>query len=125
MPEVRRHALSPARQRLVALLQDVRFGQIQDLLVRRGEPVFDPTPRVLRSIRLGQAADEPTERSSGNCLLRAEVIDMLAQLSELRDGIIRRIDVKHGLPISLVFEEVAHCAAGTSSALAAIAKGKR
>jgi len=38
-------ALSPARRRLVELMQEINYGRIERLEVRDGEPVFDP-PRT-------------------------------------------------------------------------------
>ena len=44
--------LSPARQALVRLCQDVNFGQILDLLVANAEPIWDPGPTILSEVRL-------------------------------------------------------------------------
>lgn len=104
MLTAKRTSLSRGRRRLVSLIQDVGFGQIQGLTVRKGEPVFEPMPRVLRSIRLGQPRGDSTEHPTGNFALKTEVADMLVRLSELRDGVVHRIDVKNGLPLSLVVE---------------------
>ncbi len=44
--------LSAARQKLVRLLQTVNYGQIQELLVRDGEPIYDPAPVVIIDAKL-------------------------------------------------------------------------
>ena len=44
-------ALSPARRRLVELMQEVNFGRIESLCVRDAEPLLEPAPRVLRDAR--------------------------------------------------------------------------
>ena len=98
-------SLSPTRQRLVALMQDVRFGQILDLVVRDGDPVFDPMPRVLRSVKLGGDGAARPEIRTADFALKTELIEMLRQLDQLRDGVVHRVDIKNGLPISLLIEE--------------------
>ena len=39
--------LSPARQALVRICQTVNYGEIQGLVVRDGEPIFEPAPVVV------------------------------------------------------------------------------
>jgi hypothetical protein len=47
MPNVvTKAALSPARRRLVELMQEINYGRIERLEVRDGEPVFDPCSRT-------------------------------------------------------------------------------
>jgi len=51
---VTKAALSPARRRLVELMQEINYGRIERLEVRDGEPVFDPPPIVLRLFLFGK-----------------------------------------------------------------------
>jgi hypothetical protein len=44
--------LSAPRQALVRLCQRIGFGRIEDLEVRRGEPLFQPAPTVFFDVRL-------------------------------------------------------------------------
>lgn len=37
-------SLTPARRRLLELMQEINFGRIEGLAVRGGEPVLDPPP---------------------------------------------------------------------------------
>ena len=49
MPNVEtKEALSPARKRLIELMQEINYGRIEELQIRDGEPVFNPPPTVLR-----------------------------------------------------------------------------
>jgi len=43
--DVTKAALTPARKRLVELMQEVNYGRIEELRVENGEPVFDPRPQ--------------------------------------------------------------------------------
>jgi len=45
-PNTRR--LSEGRRRLLEEMRDVGYGRIEHVVVRDGEPVFDPPPRRLR-----------------------------------------------------------------------------
>jgi hypothetical protein len=45
---VTKATLTPARKRLLELMQEINYGRIEKLHVRDGEPVFDPPPTVLR-----------------------------------------------------------------------------
>ena len=40
-------SLSPARRRLLRLMQQLNFGRIEQLTIRRGEPVLEPMPRLV------------------------------------------------------------------------------
>ena len=58
--EQRKRDLSPGRQRLVELMQQIQFGRIHDLPVRGGEPVFEPPPRAVKTVKIaGRNAPRP------------------------------------------------------------------
>lgn len=54
MKEIARNAattkqeLSPVRQQLLAQMQQLNFGRIEQLVIRGGEPVLDPEPVIVR-----------------------------------------------------------------------------
>ena len=91
-------SLSPPRQRLLELLQELNFGRIEGLRVRAGEPVLDPRPRVTREYKFG--ADNGPHREAGrfDCQLRNQVLDLMVLLDEVGDGTIAVLSIKHGLP---------------------------
>ena len=47
-------ALTPARRRLVEMMQETNFGRIERLEVRNGEPVLDPPPKAARQMVFGR-----------------------------------------------------------------------
>lgn len=96
--------LSPSRQRLVRLMQQVNFGRIESLLVVRGDPVFKPAPRTIQAIKLGGDNGPRQESALRDFRLAAEVLDMLERLNQLDDGRIERLDVRHGLPFFMEIE---------------------
>jgi hypothetical protein len=91
--------VSPARQRLARLLSYVQFGRVQNLHVRGGEPVFDPAPLVIRTLKLtGRPAVRPEPAPDQDGYLPGEVVDLLEHLARMGDGLVQRIEVVHGLP---------------------------
>jgi len=98
-------SLSSARKRLLELMQKVNFGRIQGLTVRNGEPVFDMPPRVVRMVKFAGENGPRPEAAHVDFVLKKEVDDLFAHLNSLDNGVIRSIEVKHGLPFSMEIEE--------------------
>ena len=51
-------SLSPSALRLVRLMQQLNFGRLEGLGIRKGEPTWDSPPRVVREVKFG-ADNEP------------------------------------------------------------------
>jgi hypothetical protein len=100
-------SLSPARQRLIELLQATNFGRIENLHVRNGEPVFDPPPRIVHEIKFGGENDPRRELTAADFPLKAQVIELFARCDQIGNGVIETLSVKHGLPFSMNVEGVA------------------
>lgn len=97
--------LSEPRRRLVRLMQRLLFGRIEDLLVRRGEPVFDPPPTTIREHKFGGENGPHPKVRADNFLLKDQVVDLFRQLDALGDGVIAVLEVKHGLPFRMLLSE--------------------
>jgi len=98
-------SLSHQQTRLIEVMQELNFGQVQDLVVRDGEPVFDPPPRVVREVKFGGENGPRPESAKGDFALKVQVRELLAQLEALGDGVVECIEVKHGLPFKMTVEE--------------------
>jgi hypothetical protein len=85
-------------------MQDVYFGRIEDLVVRNGEPVFDPSPRVVREIKIGGDNTIDPDRCGSDFLLKSQVRQFFLELLRLGDATIERVEVKHGLPFRVIVE---------------------
>jgi hypothetical protein len=94
-------ALSPARRRLINLFQQVNFGRIESLLIRDGEPVFDPPPRIVREVKFGGENGPRPESNRTDFQLKTQVIEIFSELDAIRDSMIDAIEVKHGLPFRM------------------------
>ena len=96
--------LSAARQKLVRLCQSTNFGYIEGLEIRSGEPVFNPAPVVFQEVKLDSANEPIAEMHLQDFELRIEVIRLMDELDQLRDGVVERIDVRYGIPRRAVVE---------------------
>ncbi len=99
--------LTPARRRLIDVMQRLGFGTIYDLIIHNGEPILDPSPRRVRTVKLcGENGPRP-EVNREDFTLKAEVRDLFAQFDSMKNGTILLLKVQHGLPITYEVEEVA------------------
>jgi hypothetical protein len=94
-------ALSESRKRLVELMQDLNFGRIEDLVVRRGEPVLEPPPRTVREVKFGGENGPRPERGAGDFVLKTQVVELFEHLDRLSSGTVEILEVKHGLPFRM------------------------
>jgi len=108
MPSVvTKAALTPARKRLVELMQEINFGRIEGLAVHDGEPMFDPLPKVVRKIKIGGENGPLRDEGKRDFVLKDKVREFFEHLAGLGNGTISRIEVQAGLPFSLEIEEPA------------------
>lgn len=97
-------ALTPARKRLVELMQKVNFGRILGLGLKDGDPILDPPPRVIREIKIGGENGPRHEIESDNFTLKSQALELFAHLDQLENGTVMMIDIKHGLPFLITVE---------------------
>jgi hypothetical protein len=86
-------------------MQALNFGRIEGLHVQGGEPDFTPLPRVIREVKFAGENGPRPESAKGDFLLKVEVRELFAQMEAMGDGVIRSIEVKHGLPFKMTVEE--------------------
>ncbi len=97
--------LSQSRQELVRSCQSVNFGQINDLSIRNGEPVWQcPIPAVLVDLRLDVEAKPRVEIAAADFALGVEVTRLMALLDKIENGEITKIEVRAGLPRRVTLE---------------------
>lgn len=99
-------SLTASRRRLVEVMQDLNHGHIEGLVVCDGEPVFEPSPRVIRDVKFCAENGPRQESAIEDFELKAQVRDLFAHLDALGNGTIRRLEVQRGLPFRMQVEEV-------------------
>ena len=100
-----KQSLSPSQRRLLGLMQRISFGRIEALVVRDGQPVFDPPPRVIREVKFGGENGPRPEVAKQDFALKAQVREFFEHLNELDNATIRSVEIKHGLPFKMTVEE--------------------
>lgn len=102
----RKSSLSPSQQKLLTEMQRINYGRIEGLPVRRGEPVMDPLPRIVREIKFSGENGPRPESAKADFALKTQVRELFAQLEALGDGVIPCIEIQRGLPFRMTVEEV-------------------
>ncbi len=100
-------SLPDSHQRLLELMQTINFGRIEDLLVSDGNPIFNPSPKVVQKVKLGGDNGPRPEAFCSDFLLKKQAIELIAAIKELGEGKVRSIDIKHGLPFAVEIERAA------------------
>jgi len=93
--------LSAQRRRLVELLQEIRFGEIEELLVFEGEPQLVPPPRTKQTVLLGRPFLPHPARDLADFALPQELIQLFALFDKRRSMRIIQLEVHDGLPRKL------------------------
>jgi hypothetical protein len=104
-PDPTKRSLSPARRRLVMLVQKQLFGTIHDLTVRAGEPVFDPHPRVVCRVKLGGHNTARPQAGAADFALKQEWVEFFDFLDACPGEVVLMVEVAHGLPLFFEFEQ--------------------
>jgi hypothetical protein len=101
---VLKSSLSKAQSDLVDLCQLHPFSRIECLLVRSGEPVFTPPPRIIQKLRMGGDNSARPESALPDFWLKRQTIELLETIAQLGEGEIRSIEIQHGLPFLVEIE---------------------
>ncbi len=94
-------ALTPARRRLVELMQEVNFGRIERLEVRDWEPVLDPPPGVVRQVVFGKANGANSRRATNSFALKKKVVELFEVFDRERSFLILELVIDNGLPVRM------------------------
>jgi len=99
-------SLSPARRQLLLRLQTINFGRIEDLRLQNGEPLLE-TATTVREIKFGGDNAPRPEADLTDFQLKAQIIELFSHFDRIRDGVVRLLEVKHGLPFKMNVEDAA------------------
>jgi len=94
--------LSPSRQRLVRILQQLNFGELQDVQVSAGEAVIEATFEVIVDLKLDAGSAPRQEQNLQDFELREELLRLFECLDDLKDGTIQRLEIRAGIPRRVV-----------------------
>jgi hypothetical protein len=97
--------LTGPRQRLVELMRRIKFGRIERLVIRGGEPVINPPPQIVREHKFGVSKPAQPHPQANASALKSEVVELFETLSNIQDGEVQALEVRHGLPFRLVITD--------------------
>ncbi len=98
-----KNELSVPQRKLLGLMQKVGYGRINNLTVEKGEPVLSTDSSIERDLKLG--ANDYFPKAGEDFVLKKKMAEFFDQLTEIKDGFIRKIEIRGGLPILLQIEE--------------------
>lgn len=102
-----KRSLPASYKRLLEAMQQLNFGRIEHLEICKGEPVFDPPPRIVKDIKIGGENSARPELEMEDFLLKAPVIEFFEHLGRLGDVRVALIEIRYGHPFRLLIEQPA------------------
>lgn len=97
--ESRKRQLSPARQALLEVLQEIHYGEILNLQVVDGEPILDPSPEIFKDRVLGKDNGPHPARGRADFSLKNEVLGLFEMFDREQNIAVYRVVVQAGLPL--------------------------
>ena len=97
--------LSPTERSFVTLLQQLGFGHLESVKIRRGALVLDPGPTVVKVMKFGAADSQPPTDGSAAFELKKAMTELVEYIRGVDYGEIRCLEVRHGLPFSMEVEQ--------------------
>jgi len=91
--------LSAEERSLLALIQRVQFGRIEQLHVIDGGPIFQPSPRLVITRKLNELVEPPEVRPYCEYALKQEFRHLFDQLRSAKRIVVRRIEIRNCTPI--------------------------
>lgn len=99
--------LSPGRQRLILLCQQLNFGRVCELRIENGEPLFEPPPSVVHDWKLDGDCGSRAEITFSDFALKQQHQRLLEAIDAVGDGMLDEIHIRSGLPCRLIFSRKA------------------
>jgi hypothetical protein len=93
--------LTPAQRLLLNIMSYHQFGRIENVRINGGQPVLDGGVKVVRAARLGGQSGATKVPSADEFDLKQAVRNLFDELVRLGEGVISRLEFRHGLPFLL------------------------
>lgn len=90
--------LSPARQALIRLCQEINFGSVEELEICDGEPEFASCPVVWRDLKLDSDELPRQEVALTDFVVSNEIVRLMRHLDGVAAGTVRLLEVRAGIP---------------------------
>lgn len=104
----RTQILSKDQRRLLLLMQDIRYGRIEGLSVRDGNPIFSESTKVIRYVKFSDTGVDSQIIQRRDLLDKPQVIDLLGFIAGLSEGHLESLEIQDGLPFKMSVMEKLH-----------------
>jgi hypothetical protein len=82
------------------MLGQIKYGRLENLQIRNGEPVLDDThPRIVCTVRFAAREAADPIPSTEELAAQPAVQDLMRFMDRMRDGTIVRIEVRQSSPV--------------------------
>jgi hypothetical protein len=89
-------------------MREYQFGRIENMSVRAGQPILDRDVKVVRVSRLGGQSGSTSALHPDEFELKRPVRDLFDELARLQNGVVVRLEFRHGLPFTVETEVQTH-----------------
>lgn len=104
VPAAKRGAPSPAVLTVVQLCLDLQYGRIERLHVRDGEPVLEPMPKVIRTVKFSAPTSKHSATTLAEVLSKPQTKAFLQEISMMKSACIQRLEVRDSQPCFVEIE---------------------
>lgn len=98
-------SLSAPRRRLIHMIENARFGAIERLLVKDGEPVFGPGTILIRDRKFGKKDPSAAHEVRESPIAKMQFEQMFEEFSDMGNGEIALLEFHNGLPFKIRIRE--------------------
>ena len=93
--------LSKSRRQLIELVRRLNFGWVEQLVVRDGEPVLSPLPKVVTERKLQGESFPPIPPAADDAETPDPFLRLFRYFDQIQDVTVERLLVKYALPFKL------------------------
>ncbi|MBS0210413.1 MAG: hypothetical protein JSS27_15830 [Planctomycetes bacterium] len=90
-------ALTPERRWLLERMHQTNHGTMHNLIVRGGEPVLDPPPKIRQAFKLSGQRSKP-RTISREFVLKDQHVELFELMESKQNGVISKLVIQDGLP---------------------------
>jgi len=115
--------LSQNWRHLLRLMESIDFGRLENLRLQDGEPLLDEDLAIVKSIRIDTAGEPLRPFIEDEATLQAAADEAVRKVGRLAGGLIQQIDLRFGLPQSMLQPELPGSADRLDSEKGSVADG--
>jgi hypothetical protein len=93
--------LTAVQRCLLEIVRQNQFGRIENVPIRGGQPVVDRGATVVRVTRLGGQSEQTKLPDNNEFELKQAFVDLFHELALIQNGMVVRLEFRHGLPCVL------------------------